>query len=132
MLEDLSTTQILAGLIGLYFLAAGTGLLLDDGGIPKMVKQLVEQPLPGYLAALVAFGLGGAIVAVHNDWSDFLSGFVSLIGWIALAEGVLMLAVRKWFLGIFAKIALSPNIVKAFGLITVLIGAALMWAGLAA
>ncbi|MGI9464388.1 MAG: hypothetical protein ACR2OM_10630 [Aestuariivirgaceae bacterium] len=132
MLNDLSLTQTLAGLIGLYFLSAGVGLLLDRDGLAKMAEALTEQPMFGYLGAVIAFAIGGTIVAVHNDWSSYLAGFVSLIGWIALVEGVLMLAVRKWFLGLFLPMAQSASFVKAMGTGTLAAGLLLLWAGLGA
>ncbi len=131
MFETLTTTQTLAGLIGLYFLAAGIGLLLDRDGVMKMSEALFMQPIFGYLGGVMAFAIGGAIVAVHNDWSGFLAGFVSLVGWIALAEGVLMLACRKLFLGLFLPMAQSVGFVKAMGLGTIVAGLVLLWAGLA-
>ncbi|MGI9407910.1 MAG: hypothetical protein ACR2O4_16155 [Hyphomicrobiaceae bacterium] len=131
MIENLSTTNTLAALIGLYFLAAGTGLLVERIRMSAMLRELCEQPMLGYLGGLIAFAIGGAIVAVHNDWSSFLSGFVSLIGWIALAEGVLMLAVPKWFLGLVERWALSTGFVATMGAATLIAGAALLIAGLA-
>ena len=126
MLENLTTTQFLAGLIGLYFLAAGPGLLSDRNSFSGLLKELNTQPMLGYLGGIIAFAIGGAIVGVHNDWSSLLSGFVSLVGWISLAEGVLMLACRKWYLGLFTRIALSPGLVTAFGLGTLIIGVVLI------
>jgi len=130
MLENLTTTQMLAALMGLYFLAAGTGLLVGRKELSAMFKDLSDQPVLGYLGGFIAFAVGGAIVAVHNNWSDFLSGFVSLIGWIALAEGVLMLACRKWFLGLFERLTLSEGFATAMGLGTLVAGIVLLWAGL--
>ncbi len=43
MLGNLSTTQTLAGLIGLYFLAAGIGLLVDRKGVAAMIDGFVES-----------------------------------------------------------------------------------------
>ena len=127
MLENLTTTQFLAGLIGLYFLAAGVGVLSERNNFSGLLKELNTQPMLGYLGGIIAFAIGGAIVGIHNDWSSLLSGFVSLVGWISLAEGVLMLAYsRKWYLGLFTRIALSPGLVTVFGLGTLIIGVVLI------
>ncbi len=126
MLENLTTAQFLAGLIGLYFLAAGAGLLSERNSFSGLLKELNTQPMLGYFGGIIAFAIGGAIVGIHNDWSSLLSGFVSLVGWISLTEGVLMLACRKWYLGLFTRIALSPGLVTVFGLGTLIIGVALI------
>ncbi len=125
-MDALNTTQILAALIGLYFLAAGVGLLVDRNNAAELMKELTAQPMFGFLGGIIAFAIGGAIVGVHNNWNGILSGFVSLVGWVSLLEGVLMLACRKWFLGLFTRLALSPGVVTAFGLGTLIAGVALV------
>ena len=130
MLDHMTMTQVLAALIGLYFLSAGTGLLVERDKISTMFTELSTQPMLGYLGGLIAFAIGGAMVAAHNDWSGLLSGFVSLIGWVALAEGVLMLACRRWFLGLFDRVTLSTGFVTAIGAATLLFGVMLLIAGL--
>ncbi|NNE21235.1 MAG: hypothetical protein HKN11_01365 [Rhizobiales bacterium] len=114
----MTTTQILAGLIGVYFMSAGAGLLIDRHGMKAMFDELKGQPMLGYLAGVVAFAIGGSIVAIHNDWSNLLAGFVSFIGWISLAEGVLMLALRERFLAFFDGWWLSPRFMTAMGIVT--------------
>ena len=128
MLDNPTTTQILAALIGVYFLAAGVGLLVDRNNASELMRELTAQPMFGFLGGIIAFAIGGAIVAVHNNWGSLLSGFVSLVGWMSLAEGVLMLACRKWFLDLFTRLALSPGVVTVFGLGTLIAGAMLVTA----
>jgi len=128
MLAVMTTTHTLAALIGLYFLAGGVGLLVDRNNATKLMRELTAQPMFGYLGGLIAFAIGGAIVGVHNNWNSLLSGFVSLVGWLSLLEGVLMLACRKWFLGLFARLTLSSIMVSAFGFGTLLAGVVLVWA----
>ena len=129
-MQALATTLTLTTLIGLYFAAAGTGLLIERNNINAMFKQMIDQPMLGYLGGLIAFAIGSAMVAVHNDWSSGLAGFVSFIGWAALIEGVLMLSVRKWFLGLFANLTLSQPFITTIGAATTSVGLVLLWAGL--
>lgn len=131
MFSALTTTELLAAFIGLYFVAAGVGLILDRDSYAKMVTALVDQPVWGYFGGLFAFIIGSAIIAVHNDWTSVLSGFVSAIGWIALIEGVLILAARKWFLTFFASLSFSGSVVSGFGLTTGFIGVVLILSALA-
>jgi len=124
----MTTTHTLAALIGLYFLAAGVGLLVERDKASELMRDLTSQPMFGFLGGIMAFAIGGAIVGVHNNWNSLLSVFVSLVGWVSLLEGVLMLACRKWFLGLFARLTLSSIMVSAFGFGTLLAGTVLVWA----
>lgn len=126
MMMDMTTTQTLAGLIGLYFLSAGVGVLVDRHGMAALWDELTSNAMLSYLAGILAFAIGGAIVAIHNDWSSFLAGFVSLIGWISLGEGVLLLAFRQRFLSTFGGWLLSPGFATGMGVVTVCGGIALL------
>ena len=122
----MTTTQILASLIGVYFIAAGTGLLVDRNSMKEMFDELKTQRMLGYLAGVVAFSIGGGIVAIHNDWSGLLAGFVSLVGWMALVEGALLLAFRERFLAVFDGWWLSKGFLTGMGVATLIAGLALV------
>lgn len=131
MPESLSITHTLAALIGLYLLAAGIGLLRDSSGVAAMFNTLRGNPLLGYFGAVMAFAIGGAIVAVHNDWSTWLSSIVSFFGWVALLEGVVMLIAREPFIEAVGQNATSDRFVKGMGVVATVGGAILLWCGLA-
>lgn len=128
MLDNLTTTQTIGALIGLYFLSAGVGLLIDRNNISGIFKELAAQPMLAYIGGILAFAIGGAIVSVHNVWDDFLSALVSAIGWISLAEGVLMLAFRKSFLSFFERLSLNSGFITVIGAGTAIAGVALLYA----
>ena len=127
----MDTTGTLASLIGLYFVAAGTGLLVDRDFCAKVIAELRDQTVLGFIGGIVTFVIGGTIVAIHNDWSGLLAGFVSLVGWFALAEGVLILAFRRWFLGLFSGFVLSSGVITALGAGTTSLGLLLILAAFA-
>jgi len=118
----METTNTIASLIGLYCVAGGVGLLVDRSFYAQAIANLLDQPMLCYIGGILTFVVGGTIVSVHNDWSNLLSGFVSLFGWIALAEGVLILAFRRWFLGRVSRLNLSSGVITAFGAGTVCLG----------
>ena len=83
----------IAFFVGLYALAAGVGELRSPGGWGVMLKDFERSPALRFLTGLVTLSLGAAIYLV-NPWrpEDWLSIVVSVIGGIAIAEGLLMLA----------------------------------------
>ena len=118
MADTTSVTELLATFLAVYFLAAGLGVLVERRSLGNMIGELQDRAMLGYLAGLIAFITGAAIVSVHNQWDSFVAGLVSLIGWVALIEGVLMLAVRRRFLSLFAPMVKSEMVVTAMGIAT--------------
>lgn len=126
MFSSLSLTDFLALMFGLYLLAAGIGLFLDGDEYHAMLEEFNENPALGYIGAILVFALGVVVVRLHNDWSSFMSGFVSFLGWAMLVEGVLLLAFRRQFLGFFMRLKLSEKTYSLFGLFAMIAGASLM------
>jgi hypothetical protein len=85
--------------IGLYALAAGMGELRNANSWWAMLKEFERGPALRTVTGLVALALGAAIYLV-NPWvpGDWLSIAVSVIGGIAVAEGLLMIAAGERFL----------------------------------
>ncbi len=131
MIETLSTTQILAVFIGLYMVAAGIGLLTGRGSYATVIDDLRDNTALGYVTSVFVFVLGAVMVAVHNLWTDPLSIVVSLFGWGALIEGVLMLAIRRPFLGLVRVVPFTAATMVPCGIAAIVLGAVLLYAGLA-
>ena len=89
----------IAFFIGLYALAAGVGEIRSPGGWGVMLKEFERSVAIRYLTGLVTLALGATIYLV-NPWvpEDWLAIVVSVIGGIAIAEGMLMLAAGERFL----------------------------------
>ncbi len=95
MFGDATLTEILARFFGLYMLAAGIGVALNGVDLPKMMEEMRQSPFATYLGGIIAFAFGAAIIGLHNDFSSGLAIVVSLVGWVALIEGVVILAFPK-------------------------------------
>ena len=121
---------MIAALIGLYMLAGGVRMLTDRDVWSRVIKEFAASPALGYLAGILAFAIGAAIVAAHDRWYTPLEIVVSVIGWAALAEGVLMLAVRRPVIGFFARLAPSASGARMIAGLTVVFGVVLLYAAL--
>ncbi len=131
MIETLSVTQILAVFIGLYMVAAGIGFLTGRGSYATLIDELRDNTALGYVTGAFVFALGAAMVAVHNLWTGPLAIVVSLVGWGALIEGVLMLAIRRTFLGLVKVVPFTPATMVPYGIAAIVFGVVLLYAGLA-
>jgi uncharacterized protein YjeT (DUF2065 family) len=123
-----SGTDFLAMLIGGYVTAAGLGGLLTPDRWRRVLDDFAASPSLGLIAGVVAFIAGGAITAAHAGWGSPLAVIVSLVGWIGLAEGFVLLAFGDWWIRFTKPLSSRPRI---WGSVTLVVGVLLFIAGLA-
>lgn len=120
-------TLQLAILIGLYECAAGLAGLTGQIDWADLVAEFERAPGLTFVTGFLAFAIGGTMVMVHNHWTDPLAIIVSLVGWIALAEGLLVM-VRPAALMAFARPFVRHQ--RAIGIAALLFGLFMLAAGL--
>lgn len=128
MIEMIGLTGTFAFFIGLYFTASAIGILLDPSGIIRLADRFAEEPLTAFLGGFAAMAAGAAIVATHIDMSSFLAGFVTVVGFVALVESTLLFAFREKFVAVFVPLMRSHALMRIFGVVTLLVGGALLFA----
>ena len=131
MFADATMTDLLARFMGLYMLAAGTGVALNGADLPKMMEEMRQSRLAFYLGGLIAFAIGATIVSLHNDFSGPLAIFITLFGWVALAEGVIMLAFPKAMQAFADKLVGLIDSAKVWGIAVAALGVVLLGFGFA-
>lgn len=101
MAEGSQVSAWIALFTGLYALAAGVGELRNPNTWWMMLKEFERGPALRFVTGLVTLALGATIYLV-NPWvpGDWLSIAVSVVGGIAVAEGLLILAAGERFLHI--------------------------------
>lgn len=87
--------------LGLYALAAGAGEFRAPGGWNAMLLDFERSPGLRYLTGMACMALGAAIyLAVPWVAGDWLAIAVNILGGLALAEGLLILAAGDRFLAL--------------------------------
>ena len=99
MAQGADISAWIAFFVGLYALAAAAGELRSPNTWWTMLKDFERSPAVRFVTGLVTLALGATIYLV-NPWrtEDWLSIAVSVVGGIAVAEGLLILAAGERFL----------------------------------
>lgn len=120
-------TLRLAEALGLYMIVIGIGGIVAPQRWRAMMDDLERST--GLVMALGfgVFVVGAALVLIHSIWTDPLAVIVSLIGYAALIEGALLLAVPGPLIRIGRW---SINFTRAWAIISILLGILLFLAGL--
>jgi uncharacterized protein YjeT (DUF2065 family) len=124
-----TTTLALAKAIGVYAIAAGVGGLIAPQRWQDMIEEMRTRPGLTYVTGAFTFALGAAIVLVHNVWTDPLAIVVSVIGWAAAIEGVILLVAPEPLLKLGASMV-RPAVARPYAIVAIVLGAVLLIAGL--
>ena len=93
------------------------------------MSDFQRSPALLFLAALFALGVGLVHVMAHNLWTDPLAILVSLIGWLAVVKGILLLAVPEAMMSVAAAAATSSR-VRIYGIAMLILSLVLLVLGL--
>ena len=86
-------SKLIAGFIGPLLAAMGLAMLVNRDLFPAMIGQLAQSYGLIFLSGILSLLGGIAIVRVHNVWSGGWPIIVTVLGWLAIAGGL----VRMWF-----------------------------------
>ena len=88
-------TIFIAQLAGPAMLAVGLGIYLSRNYYMKVYRHLESETLAVLMSGLIALTIGIAIVLNHNLWDSFLATFVTLVGWLSILKGLLLIIVPR-------------------------------------
>ncbi len=118
----------LAKVIGLYLLIAGLMLLIRRGAVGEVIDDITRSPALVAFAGSISLAIGLLLVVSHNHWSRDWTVVLTLLGWLALLQGVIRLfypeGVVRW-----GKTLASAGATGAAGVIVFAIGGFLAYRG---
>lgn len=118
----------LAKVIGLYLLIAGLMLLIRRGAVGEVIDDITRSPALVAFAGSISLAIGLLLVVSHNHWSRDWTVVVTLLGWLALLQGIIRLfypeGVVRW-----GKTLASTGATGVAGVIVFAIGGFLAYRG---
>ena len=93
MLGNMSNrTVFLSRYVGLFELIVAVAMFAHQSDFVEAVTALLRDRPLLFLASVITVAVGLALVLAHNRWSDGAPALVvTLIGWMTLIKGVLLL-----------------------------------------
>ncbi len=121
LLPGMTDAQIFQ-ILGIVYFAVGLGILISPRFYAKMMKDLLDNRPVIYLSGFITITLGYFLVTFHNSWSAEWGLIITILGWVALLKGVVILLLPKTFI----KIAKSMYHFLRFSAAIITIGGALL------
>jgi len=128
--DHLTLTHQLAIALGVYMVSAGATGFVYPGRWTAILDEFRTRPALTYISGIVVYALGVALVTVHTVWTDPFAILVTLIGYVAALEGLVLIFAPEVLLR-FADGLLNVANVTVFAAVSVGLGALLIGLGFA-
>lgn len=116
---------MLAKIFGPFLAIVGLWMLIYRDNLMKVVTSMKSSPAALYMSALISLILGLFIIIHYNGWRMDIYTFVTLLGWVLFLRGLLGLFMPHVIVIFTSK----PSWVKVMGVIPLVWGLILIWAG---
>ena len=119
-------TNSIAQILGIFFLVAGISMVANRKATGAAIEASVQNKGTLWLWGIFALLIGAIVVVFNNVWTSGLPLLVTLIGWIALLKGVLILILPDAAGSLYKKFATNSMLVLA-GIVAVILGLVLLY-----
>jgi hypothetical protein len=125
----MNTSRSLARLMGPILLVIGIGmafgLMMEGAGYSSVLKEFIANRALIFLTGVLALLAGVAIVHVHNVWVSDWRVIVTVLGWLLVLRGVMLLVFPLTVQVFGDRVAASEAGVTAGAALTFVLGAIL-------
>lgn len=119
----------LAQLIGPTLLVIGLGMIVSRDAYRTMAQEFLGSRALIYIAGILAFVPGLAILLTHNVWVAGWPVIITLFGWLALLGGIFRLIFPQEVTRIGSRIIAMPSALTVGGIVVLALGAVLSFFG---
>jgi hypothetical protein len=123
----MGTSDFIAGLLGPFFLAVGIAMAVGPDGYRDMAKEFLASRALIFIAGILAFVPGLAIVLTHNVWAPDWRVIVTIIGWLGLIGGAFRLIFPAPVRAIGSALLQDTRWLRGGGVAVATLGAALTY-----
>ena len=104
----METSILVARILALVYLSFALGILFNKDYYSKMLPELVNNRSAMMYGGFMALVLGFLILMNHNLWQPDWTIMITIIGWIAVIKGIL-LVVFPTHISIYKNNILDPK-----------------------
>lgn len=95
---DMELSILIAKILSLTYLAAAIAAISGKLTFSEMIKDFETSPALTFIAGFVTLILGMILVTYHNLWVRDWRILVTVVGWMALIKGIVLIAFPKFIL----------------------------------
>ena len=125
----MGSANFIAQIIGLLFSIDAVGVLINTAIYRRMVEEFTESPALRYLGGILALFFGLFILNFNNAWTADWTVIITIIGWLSVVKGVLLIVFPNVFLHLSNWMQKGDAVMRYMGIIYLLLGLFLTFKG---
>ena len=118
----LPLTILLSRALGVFFAILGVLILLRRRYYLALFATFGRERLTRAVISLVEMMAGLFLVVIHNEWSSLAASIITLIGWMAVLESLIYLALPDSIVQKFLETFNTPGWYLCGGLLAIAAG----------
>lgn len=111
---------LVAKILAVTYLAAGVGALTGEIKFNNMIEDFKKSSGLTFMSGFVALIAGMLLVHYHNIWESSWVVLVTIVGWLAVAKGVVLMAFphsMMFFAGMYKNSKMYGAVMVILGLV---------------
>jgi uncharacterized membrane protein len=112
---------LIAKITSVLYLSAALGAVFSRDYYRKLLDDLFKNAALTYLMGFIAVILGFLIVNFHNTWNKDWTVLITILGWLAMLKGVLIIACPRFVQG-YSKPIFEGRGLRFFPFIAAFVG----------
>jgi hypothetical protein len=121
-------TIFIAQALGIIFTVAGISIFTNKKGVLSLLEETTNQRGLLWLYGFVIITIGSVILVLNNTWSSGLVSLITVIGWLCILKGFILLCFPDVSISLYKKWA-SSGFLKASGFLAFVLGLVLLYKG---
>jgi len=119
----MTSTTYLALLFGTYIISVSIPMICQQKRLVSIMEDFIESPPLIFLTGILALSGGFSIVYFHNIWTADWRSLITLFGWAAAIEGVMMIMWPEPLIRFAKSILKQSPLITVLGFIYLTLGA---------
>ena len=91
-MKEMQLSKLIAKIASVIYLSASVGGFFGADHYRKIADDLFSNAGLTYLAGVITVIIGLLIVTYHNRWTKNWTVLITILGWLALAKGISLIA----------------------------------------
>ncbi|MCV7204313.1 hypothetical protein H7J71_20085 [Mycolicibacterium peregrinum] len=124
-----ATTHAFARVLGPFFTIVSATVVARSADMPKLLAEFDSSAVWPWVTGAFVLMTGIIVIALHPYWRGAPAVIVSLLGWIMVVRGILLMGFPGFFMSIANRTIGAEGVWRAVFAVLVLVGLYLTYTG---